>query len=95
MAGDCLPRFVRFAKNVLGVPGAGTDEEIAEAGIRAMEDFYHEIGMPVNMRELGIAPTDGQIEEMAERCVAASGGHTGSAKKLSQEDMIRIYKNAR
>lgn len=66
------------------MPGAGTDEEIAEAGIRAMEDFYHEIGMPVNMRELGIAPTDGQIEEMAERCMAASGGGFAGAvmKKL-------------
>lgn len=95
VAGDCLPRFVRFARNVMGVTEAGTDEEIAEAGIRAMEDFYHQIGMPVNMRELGIAPTDGQIEEMAARCMAASGGHTGSAKKLSEEDMIRIYKNAR
>lgn len=95
VAGDCLPRFVRFARNVMGVTGAGTDEEIAEAGIRAMEDFYHQIGMPVNMKELGIAPTDGQIEEMAAGCMAASGGHTGSARKLSQEDMIRIYKNAR
>lgn len=95
VAGDCLPRFVRFAGNVMGVTGAGTDEEIAEAGIRAMEDFYHEIGMPVNMKELGIAPTDGQIKEMAAGCMAASGGRTGSARKLSQEDMIRIYKNAR
>ena len=79
----------------MGVTGAGTDEEIAEAGIRAMEDFYHEIGMPVNMKELGIAPTDGQIKEMAAGCMAASGGHMGSARKLSQEDMVRIYKNAR
>lgn len=95
VAGDCLPRFVRFARNVMGVTGAGTDEEIAEAGIRAMEDFYHQIGMPVNMNELGIAPTDEQVEEMAKRCMAACGDHTGSARKLSQEDMIRIYKNAR
>lgn len=93
--GDCMPRFVRFAKNVMGVTGAGADEEIAEAGILAMEDFYHEIGMPVNMKELGIAPTDRQIEEMAKKCMAACGEHTGSAKKLSEEDMIRIYKNAR
>lgn len=95
VAGDCMPRFVCFARNVMGVTGAGTDEEIAEAGIRAMEDFYHQIGMPVNMKELGIAPADGQIEEMAERCMAACGGHTGSARKLSKEDMIRIYENAR
>lgn len=95
VAGDCLSRFVRFARNVMGVTGAGEDEEIAEAGIRAMEDFYHEIGMPVNMKELGIAPSDRQIREMAKRCMAACGSHTGSARKLSEEDMIRIYENAR
>lgn len=91
---DCLPRFVKYAKNVMGVTSAGTDEEIAEAGIRAMEDFYHSIGMPVNMKELGIAPTEAQIEEMAVSCMKACGDHTGSAKKLTLQDMIQIYKNA-
>lgn len=92
---DCLSRFVRFAKNVMNVSETGTDEQIAEAGIRAMEVFYHKIGMPTNMRELGIAPTDEQIEEMAQRCMIASGSHTGSAKKLSKADIIQIYNNAR
>lgn len=92
---ECLPRFVRYARNVMGISIKGTDEEIAEAGIRAMEDFYHSIGMPVNLDELGIHPTDEQVEELAERCVVASGNHTGSAKKLSREDMVRIYTNAR
>ena len=92
---SCLPRFVRYAENVMGVSLRGTDEEIAEAGIRAMEDFYHQIGMPVNLTELGIAPSDEQIREMAGRCMAACGGHTGSAKVLTEEDMVRIYTNAR
>lgn len=92
---ECLPRFVRYARNVMGVAAEGSDEEIAEACIRAMEEFYHSIGMPVNLEELGVRPTDGQIEEMAERCLAACGGRTGSARKLTREDMIRIYANAR
>lgn len=92
---DCLPRFVRFARNVMEVTEAGMNETIAEAGIHAMEQFYHEIGMPTNMKELGITPTDAQIKEMAKRCMAAAGEHTGSAKKLSEDDMIQIYKNAR
>ena len=92
---SCLPRFVRYAENVMGVSLRGTDEEIAEAGIRAMEGFYHQIGMPVNLTELGIAPSDEQIREMAGRCMAACGGHTGSAKVLTEEDMVRIYTNAR
>lgn len=92
---DCLPRFVRYARNVMGVQTTGTDEEIAEAGIRAMEDFYHQIGMPVNLTELGIDPSEEQIKEMARRCMAASGERTGSAKVLTEEDVIRIYTNAR
>ena len=91
---DCLPRFVRFARNVMGVTTDGTDEEIALKGIDAMVDFYHSIGMPASFHELGIAPTDAQIDEMARRCREASGSALGSAKKLDLDDMIAIYRAA-
>ena len=91
---DCLPRFVRFARNVMGVTGCSTDEETALQGIAAMEQFYHSIGMPTTLHELGIAPTEEQIAEMARHCLEASGGRTGSAKKLTLEDMIAIYRLA-
>ena len=78
---DCLPRFVRFARNVMGVTTDGTDEEIALKGIEAMVDFYHSIGMPASFHELGIDPTDAQIDEMAHRCLEACGSALGSAKK--------------
>lgn len=91
---DCLPRFVRFARNVMGVTTDGTDEEIALKGIDAMVDFYHSIGMPASFHELGIDPTDAQIDEMARRCLEASGSALGSAKKLDLDDMIAIYRAA-
>ena len=91
---DCLPRFVRFARNVMGVTTDGTDEEIALKGIEAMVDFYHSIGMPASFHELGIDPTDAQIDEMAHRCLEACGSALGSAKKLSLDDMIAIYRAA-
>ena len=92
---NCLPRFVRYALNVMQVEPGETDEETALKGIAAMEDFYRSIGMPTNMRELGIEPTDEQILEMAESCAQATGGRKGSAKVLYQEDMVEIYRNAR
>ncbi len=95
VCGECLHRFVRYARNVRGVSLNGTDEEVAEAGICAMEEFYRSIGMPTNMKELGIQPTDAQIEDMAKGCMDAAGTRTGSAKKLNREDVIRIYQNAR
>ena len=92
---DCLPRFVKFAVNVMGVEPAENDEETALLGIGAMEDFYREIEMPTNLRELGIEPTDEEIEKMAESCMKACGKPSGSAKVLDKKDIIEIYKMAR
>ena len=91
----CLPRFVRFATNVMEVTPGQTDKDTALAGIRAMEDFYHRISMPINFAELGISPTDAQLEEMADRCEKATGGSLGSAKTLFRQDMLEIYRMAR
>ena len=93
-----LDRFVKYAVNVMGIERTGsmTDEETAVKGIEAMEAFYHRIGMPVNMRELGISPTDEEIEEMADSCMRAAGNkEIGSAKRLGKEDIVKIYKMAR
>ena len=59
-----------------------------------MEAFYHRIGMPTNMRELGIAPTEEQILQMAASCARATGGKKGSAKVLYEADMAEIYRRA-
>lgn len=90
-----MDRFVKFALNVMEVEKQPTDEETVEAGIRALENFYHEIGMPINMKELGIEPTDEQIDKLAESCARAAGGPLGCAKPLLKEDMVKIYKMAR
>ena len=92
---DCLARFVRYAVNVMGVTPAANDEETALKGIEEMEKFYHRIGMPINMKELGISPTEEQILEMAESCSNAVGGRKGSAKVLFQKDFVEIYRMAR
>lgn len=91
---DALPRFVRFAVNVMGVPPADSDEQTALRGIGAMEEFYHEIDMPINLKELGIAPTEAQLHELAARCAKACGGSQGSAKLLRESDMLNIYRMA-
>lgn len=91
---ECLPRFRRFALNVTGVAEEGTDAEIAEKGICAMEDFFRSINMPTSFRELGLSPTQEQLEEMAQKCQAAAGGAAGSARVLHVEDMVKIYQMA-
>lgn len=91
---NCLPRFKRFALNVMEVENSGTDEEIAIKGIEAMEDFYRFMKMPTCFSELGIEATDEQLKELAKRCSITTGGHIGSAKVLYEEDMYHIYKLA-
>lgn len=92
----CLPRFVKFAVNVMGVDATGlSEEEVALRGIEDMEDFCRKIGMPTRIKELGIELTDAQIKEMAESCEKATGGSIGSAKRIYFDDMVNIYSAAR
>ncbi len=92
---NCLPRFKRYAINVMGVPASGTDEEIAVKGIEATEAFFREIKMPTNLRELGVNASDGDLKLMAHKCAVGVNGAKGSAKLLREEDMLEIYRMSR
>ena len=92
---NCLPRFKRYAVNVMGVPAVGSDEEIALKGIEAMEDFYRTIKMPVNLRELGVEASDEDLKLMAHKCAVGVDGGKGSARFLREEDMLAIYTMSR
>ena len=88
---DGLARFVKYATRVMGVEPGATDEETALRGIEAQEVFYRSIGMPTNLKELGVAPTDEQLHIMAAGCAAAGGGQQGSIRTLYEEDLYKIY----
>lgn len=89
-------RFAQFAVRVFDTAENFYDREAtAEKGIEAWEDWCRSIGMPASLTELGIAPTDGQIEEMAEKCVSAGGGHVGFFQTLYKEDVVKILQMAR
>ena len=92
---NCLPRFKRYALNVMGVANSGCDEEIALKGIEAMEDFYREIKMPTNLRELGVNATEDDLRLMAHKCAVGVNGGKGSARFLKEDDMYEIYKMSR
>ena len=89
---NCLPRFKKFALNVMDVENKGTDEGIALRGIEALEDFYRKIKMPTNLKELGVDATDADLKLMAHKCAVGVGGSMGSAKLLAEEDMLAIYR---
>ncbi|MBR0508410.1 MAG: iron-containing alcohol dehydrogenase [Clostridia bacterium] len=91
----CLHRFVRFATNVAGVTPGATDEETALKGIDAMAAFFRSIGMPTNLKDLGVSPTEDEIRLLAKNCAIAVGGRIGSAMPLYEKDMEAIYRAAK
>ncbi len=92
---DSIDRFVKFAENVMQIPHAEDKEQMALAGIAAMEEFYHAVDMPVSIKELGVEVSDEQIEELAEKCTFFGRRTVGCVKALGKEDIIEIYKAAR
>ena len=92
---ECLPRFKKFATNVMGIETDSLDEEmLAIKGIEAMEEFYRSIDMPTSIKELGISPTEKELCLMAHKCSLVAGGAKGVAKVLYEKDMLEIYKMA-
>lgn len=92
---DCLPKFKRYALNVMQVSNTGSDEEIARKGIEETEMFYHTIGVPVSITEMGIHPSDEELEDIAGYVSNGGTVQVGSAKALGKEELLEIYKRAR
>ena len=92
-----LNRFVQFAVNVMGVPNDFSHpEETAERGICAIEEFYHQIGMPTSIHELlGREITDQEIDTMVEKCSRGGTITLGAMEVLDTQAMRDIYLMAR
>ncbi|MBR2825200.1 MAG: iron-containing alcohol dehydrogenase [Solobacterium sp.] len=93
---DCLPRFVKFAKNVMLLERNNneSDEEYALRGIEALENFFRSLNMPTSIKELGVEASDEDLQYMAHHIAEVTGGHRGSAKVLYEEDFLNIYRLA-
>lgn len=91
-----VPRFVKFAVNVMGVTNDSSDPEgTALRGIEAMEQFYRAIKMPVTLTELlGRKVSNDEIVELARKCSHDGDITVGNLKVLKQEDMKAIYQLA-
>lgn len=83
-----LPRFVKFAVNVMGVTPGGDDWATANAGIDALYDFFVSIGIPMHLRDVGIDAS--RIDEMA-RHVAELEGLEHAYVPLLQADIAKIF----
>lgn len=85
-----IERFVSFGTGVFGIDPALPEMEIAEKAIKAIHDFYREIGLPMTLREVGI---DGsRIDEMAHH-IAVNEGLENAWAPLYEEDIAAILRD--
>ncbi len=84
-----LAKFRRFAVNVWDVdPEGKTDEQIAAEGLERMEAYMKEIGLVMNIKELGV--TEEMIDEIAEKTLIMDGGY----KVLNKEEIAEILRKS-
>ena len=80
-----IAKFKRFAVNVFGVDADGkTDEQVANEGLQALESWMKEIGLVMNITELGA--TENDIEKIADATRIMQGGY----KVLNRKDIVKI-----
>ena len=92
-----MDRFVKFATEVMGVPKDHMEKPLATAmaGVRNLEDFFHEIGMPTNIPELiGREATEAEIQKLVDKCSRGGKITIGAMEVLKAEDMTAIYQMA-
>lgn len=84
-----LQKFKRFAMNVWDVNPAGkTDEEIADEGLKAMESWMREMGLVMNIRELGV--TEDMLPGIVKGTFILDGGY----KVLTEDEIMEILKES-
>ena len=92
-----IDRFVKFAIEVMGVPKDHIEKPLATAttGVRNLENFFHEIGMPTNIPELiGREATEEEIRTLVDKCSRGGTITIGAMEVLKADDMTAIYQMA-
>ena len=84
-----VKKFARFAKYVWEIPSEDkTDEELAKAGLKALEAWMKEIGLVLSIKELGA--TEEMLEGIADATFILEGGY----KILTRDEVIDILKDS-
>ena len=84
-----LKKFVRFATEVWSVDADGkSDEEVANEGLLAMENWMKKLGVAMNLTELGV--TEDMIEAIADATIILDGGY----KVLTRDEVVKVLKES-
>jgi len=84
-----LDKFARFAANVWDIPAEGrSQQELAEAGLAAMESWMKEIGVAMDITALGA--TEAMIPDLVKATMILDGGY----KKLDADEVAEIFRES-
>lgn len=84
-----LKKFCRFAVNVWNVDAAGkTEEEVAAEGLSRMESWMKEIGLVMNITQLGVR--EEMLEGIADGTFIMQGGY----HVLTHDEIVEILKES-
>lgn len=88
-----IPRFLQYARNVwnLDIDFEHPENTVLKA-IELQEKYYQSIGMPMNLKELGVQEED--LEVLALQCSRGKTRILDGYKKLGYDEMLDIYKMA-
>ena len=84
-----LEKFARFATNVWGIDTVGkTNEELAAAGLNAMEYWMREIGCVMSIRELGA--DESSLDAIADATLTMTGGY----RTLTRAEVLNVLRKS-
>lgn len=84
-----LKKFCRFAVNVWNVDAAGkTEEEVVAEGLSRMENWMKEIGLVMNITQLGVR--EEMLEGIADGIFVMQGGY----HVLTHDEIVEILKES-
>ena len=86
LCGEQPGKFARFAVNVWAAPAEDrTEEELAREGVQALTDFINGLGLPKNLRELGVKNT-AALKQIAEECASTAGSY----REMGHEEILQL-----
>ena len=87
-------RFASLGYSVFDIPKSGDVKTDALNTINAIDAFFANINMPINFGELGIFPTNEQIDEMSKKATFFGKRTLGDFMVLDEEKIRAIYTRA-
>ncbi len=88
-----LDRFARFARKVWGIEEA-EDAEAARQGMEATVDYFRSIGMPTCLEELGVKPSQEELEALALDATMNDSVKLSRIRPLGAKEALEILQMA-